>query len=652
MSWLRAAAAFALYSSAAFAQSPSAEPGSTGAVFAPSEPPPSPTYSTVVTATRDETPANSVSSTVSVITAKQLRDWQSPSVADALRSVPGLDVVRTGGPGGLTRVYTRGTNPNHTLVLVDGVPVADPSDPDGTVDLADLSTEGIDRIEVLRGPASSLYGSDALGGVVNILTLRGRGAPTLALSAEGGSFGTYRVSGRASGSSGETSFSAVASHLATDGIPQLANGSLPDAYQRTLASLRLGQRFSQSLEGRLVARYTRSQTQLLDFGADGALHEDPNYTQKGEELLLRPEVRLSLFGGRWRQTLGANYSHHGRNYDNEPDLQSTHSLVGRYQGRKARVDWQHELALSGNNRAMVVLESEWDRAKSYYFDSGFGAPAVSDWTRARTMAVAVQDRQQILGWLSLNGSARIDDHSMFGTIGTYSVGAAATLPRIDSVVRLNLGTGFKAPSLLQLKDPQYGNPDLRPERNRSFEAGLEQPLKAAGLTVGGSFFVNSISQLISLDPTSFRSINVAAARIVGLESFVEGTWRLGSLGDLRARADYTWMQPKDRTTGDDLLRRARNKANLAATWSPIERASFTARVSAVGERRDNDYSAYPPAMATLKPYVLVSLMARYDLGRTFGLFARIENLLNTRYQEVLGYGTPGLSAFGGVRVEL
>jgi vitamin B12 transporter len=247
---------------------------------------------------------------------------------------------------------------------------------------------------------------------------------------------------------------------------------------------------------------------------------------------------------------------------------------------------------------------------------------------------------------------------MFGTVGTYSVGAAAVLPWTDTVLRLNQGTGFKAPSLVQLKDPAYGNPDLKPERNRSFEAGVEQPWKAAGLTGGATFFVNSISQLISTSLNSttdkFEYFNIAAARIVGLEAFAEGTWRLGSLGSVRARADYTWMEPKDTTKGEDLVRRARNKASLAATWSPVERASFTARVGAVGARRDTDFGsgASLPAPVTLDPYVLVSLMARYDLSRSIGFFARVENLFNARYQEVFGYGTPGLSAFGGVRVEM
>lgn len=659
---LRLLAAVAFSSSAALAQVPSAEPSSpqpdapqiTPSQPAPAqtgapagEPPPPPTYSSVVTATRDEAAASTVSSSVTVLGAQTLRDWQVLSVADALRSVPGVDIVRTGGPGGTTSLFTRGTNSNHTLVLVDGIELADPSGFDGAVNLADLTVEGIEKIEILRGPASSLYGSDALGGVVNVITRRGRGEPTFNLAAEGGSFGTFRAAGSASGSLGKTSFSGQVSHLRSDGIPLVAGSTKAYGYGGTLAALRLGQRLSGNLEARIAARYSQSNLQLAGRTMGIGVTDDPNSTQKSQELYVRPEVRLSLLGGRWRQTLGAFYSHHGRNYDDLSNGGSDLDSLSRYQGRKARVDWQHEIIPAERNRAMIVLESEWDYASTYSAYSGY-EPQALGWTKVRNLAVALQDRHEVFTGVTLSGSARLDNHSMFGSVGTYTVGVAAVLPVIGTIARVNHGTAFKAPSLLQLRDPNYSNPDLKPERSRSFEAGFEQPLKFAGASLGATFFFNEVRELIIFDMVTYKPFNIGAARIAGIESFAEGSWRLGALGELRARADYTWTNPKD-AEGKDLPRRARNKVGVSATWQPVDRASFTARVVGVGTRSDSDPRG---ERVTLDPYALVSLMARYDLTRSLGFYARVENLLNARYQEAYGYGTPGLSAFGGVRVDL
>jgi vitamin B12 transporter len=662
MKSLRLVAALAFSSSAAFAQSPSADPvpsqpdssdsAPSQRAVAPgdaeaSQPPPAPSYSTVVTATRDETSAKSVSSTVTVLTAETLRDWQVVSLADALRSVPGLDVARTGGLGAMTSVYTRGVNTNHTLVLVDGIEIADPSQVGGgAVDLADLTVDGVERIEILRGPASSLYGSDALGGVVNVITRRGRGEPSFGLSAEGGSFGTFRIAASASGSLGRTSFSGQVGHQSSDGTPLVANSTRPYGYQGTRAEVRLGQRLSQALEARLVAHFSQSNLQTADYEYGVGLVDDPNSTRKTQELLLRPEVRLSLLGGHWRQTLGAFYSHHGRNYDNPPNDGSSSDEVSRYQGRKARIDWQHELALIEHNQAMLLLESEWDYSKTYAV--GPGSPAAGlEWTGIRNVSVALQDRHELFGRLNLTGSARLDKHSMFGSVGTYTVGAVAVLPGADTILRVNHGTAFKAPSLFQLKDPKHSNPDLKPERSRSFEAGFEQPVKVAGLSVGATFFFNAIQELIDYDSNLKRYINLGTARIAGIESFAEGAWNLRSIGALRTRVDYTWTNPKD-AEGKDLTRRARNKAGLSATWAPLERGSLTARVVGVGDRTDNPEGR----RVTLKRYTLVSLMARYDLTRSLGFFARVENLLDAQYQEAFGYRTSGRSAFAGVRVDL
>lgn len=629
-----------------------------------------PNYSSVVTATRDAAPLHSVASTISVITARDLEERQLLGIADALRELPGLQIVRTGGLGGTTSLFTRGTNANHTLVLVDGVRVADPSTFTGAVDLADLSTDAVERLEVLRGPASSLYGSGALGGVVSIVTREGRGPLKLRARLEGGSLSTFHALGNASGSVGPATYSMTVSRLASAGISHAATAtatatataataaasqnanSEPDGYGRTVVMGRVGLRAGEQVKANLMARYTLADQSLDDFKARPI--DDPNYTQQSEELLVRPELQLSYFSGRWRQTIGASYSHHSRKLDNLPDLANPADTLSRYLGRRAHAEWQHQLILFEHNQAMALLEAEWDWAKTHAVRGVSSNPVVTglDWTSARTLSAALQDQHRFFDAVTVIGSARIDAHSVFGTAGTYAVGAVATLPWTKTLVRASYKIGFKAPSLLQLRDATYGNADLEPERSRSVEAGLEQPIIAIGTTVGATVFQSSIDDLISYEPATLKSINVARARISGIESFVEGRWELGALGVLRARADYTYMEPKDLAAGTDLVRRPRHKAGFGLTYLPVERASINVRVSAVGFRSDRDFTQLPMALVRLAPYVLVAVAVRYEIRSGVSVFGRVENLLDQKYEEALGFGTPGLTASAGLGIEL
>jgi vitamin B12 transporter len=398
----------------------------------------------------------------------------------------------------------------------------------------------------------------------------------------------------------------------------------------------------------LAARYTDADIQLDDFGATGPV-DDPDYRQRGQELLLRLEGNLALFDGRWRQSLGGFFGQHHLRTANLADVANPSSSEADYLGRKTGVDWQHHLVLVGGNDAVALLEAEWDVPRTRSVFGGFGEPLVTELppTAINTLALAVQDQQQLGRVFTLTGSARIDQHSVFGRAFTYSVGAVAALFDGRSRIRANHGTGFNAPTASQLFDPNFGEPSLQPEGSRSYELGVEHLFASVGFSLGATAFRNDVDSLIAFDPTTFKPRNINAARITGVESFLQHAW-----GAWRGRVDYTWMEPLDLATGKDLPRRARHKGALAISYRFPHGSGLSTRLVYVGKRPDLDFGQFPPADVQLRPYLLASVSGSWGLTEAVTLFGRIENLLNTRYEEVLGYGSPGISAYAGIRAEL
>ncbi len=601
---------------------------------------------TVVGATRMETPASHVGSSVTVISAEELKANQYQWVFEALRQVPGVDVVRSGSFGAITSVFIRGANSNHTLALVDGVELADPSNPTGAVDFSDFAPDNIERIEVLRGSASSLYGSDAIGGVINIITREGSGPPRFSFLGEGGSYQTVHGLASASGGTPWVNYAVSASGLRSDGISTSPLQTRP--YLRSNLSARLSTSFLESWKLSLVTRYLNSRTNIDALDFNGRAVYDPNYISRIDQVLMRPELRGTLFEGRWLQTLGFSWAHTSRSVDNLPDVVNPASSKSRFLGIKTKLDWQHQVKLFRGNEALLLLEAKEDTAQTSFLSISPAFPP-SDFPRSsvRTYGVTLEDRQQLFDSLYLTGSVRWDHHSLFGDVVTQTVAAAYEIAPTGTRLHATEGSGFKAPSLVQLYDPQYGNRDLRPERSQSFDAGVDQALFDGLLSVGSTFFYTDITQLIGFDPLTFQSINTSAARITGVENFAALSYRA-----FHARADYTWMHPLDRSTGRDLIRRPRHKVDAQVRQS-VGGLSLGARFTYVGARDDRDFSLPPPRQqVSLGSYALLAITAEYQLTRNVALFGRIENLLNESYEEVRSFPVPRRTWFLGARADL
>lgn len=604
----------------------------------------------VVTATRTQTPVREVGSSISIITAEDIAQRQRMPVLDILRGLPGVDVVQSGGFGQQTSVFLRGANANHTLVLIDGIEANDPSDPSGAFDFANLLTDNIERIEILRGSQSTLYGSDAIGGVINIITKKGAGRPHASIRAEGGSFSTFKVTGGVNGSNELINYSFTGSRLESRGISaadsRLGN-SEKDGDRNTTFSGRLGFTPWSNFALDAIARYNNAHTDLDGSTVDAMGRftpiDDPNSTLDTQQLFLRGQGLLTLFNGLWEQILGISFTSHNKENKDQPDLHNPFPFPGTFNGEKVKVDWQNNLSpYQGHTLTFgIATEEESMEAQS----------PVSNLMRktARTTGYYLQDHFGLGKILFLNGGVRLDNHSRFGSKLTGRATAALVFDSISAKLKGSYGTGFKAPSLSQLFDDRFNtaqskfnNPHLGPEESQSWDMGVEHSFWNDQIAWGVTYFDNKFTGLIQFSqvaPDNFQLINIAKAEAKGWEIFIG----LTPLEGFTVRGDYTLTRTQDKQTGERLLRRPEHKAAINANYHFLGRANIRLQVLYVGSRQDLGDVHLPS-------YALANLAVSYDLTDNFQLFARINNLLDKQYQEVFGFGTPGISGFGGVEL--
>jgi vitamin B12 transporter len=569
-----------------------------------------------------------------VVTAEQIESRQLRTVGEVLRSIGGVDIVRTGSQGAMASIYMRGANPRETLVLVDGIDVSDPSDSSGGADLAHMSTEDIQRIEVLRGPASSFYGSSAMGGIIRITTRRGSGPLKARVSAGGGSFKTFDGWASASGGSADADYALSGSYMSV-GMPAniSAGGPVPavSPYQRTVISGRADLLNLRPFEAGLVLRYTESSLGLNGYDYDTYQPvADPNYTQAARQLLVAPSFHEELSNGRWIQDLIGSFSWNSRVYENLSDSSDDPYSRGAYTGRRFALEWKNTVRLAEGNQALALLGARRDEAATSTLDRAI-----------RTFSAALQDQQQLFGSLTLRAGGRVDDYQIFGTAWTYTIAASQELPVLRTLLRTSWGTGFKPPTIYERFDPKYGNPDLKAERSRSFEAGLEQPLLHRRLSLGAGFFWSQIRDLLDYDPMTYQNVNVPGlSRVSGVESFATV-----KLGETSLRVDYTWTRAVG-ADGNDLARRPRHKASAWVDFQGPRELTLSAGARYVGDRNNDNL-----AQTIVPAYWVASLAASYPLVESVTLSARIENLFDQRYEEARGYPAPGFGAYAMLKVE-
>jgi vitamin B12 transporter len=588
------------------------------------------TKAVIVTATRIPTSEREIGSAVTVITEEEIKAKGYTTAKDVLKGTMGLDVISNGGPGAQTSVFLRGANSYHTLVLIDGMEMGDPTLVQRQFDFANLTVDNIERIEIVRGPQSVLYGADAMGGVINIITKGWKKEPTIYGGAEGGSFSTARQFVGLGTANEWANFSFDFSHIRTEGI-SAADSDLPgnterDAWENYTVSSRLGIEPTDWLDVGVSFRFHNGRTDIDNGG--GPYQDQEDYYEDKQEIFVRPHLRLTAFDGFWEQVLAYGYTSHQRKY-HYPSGGS-----GDYDGAKQELSWQHNLYLHKINTLTLGFEYETEMMHTYDWGSGQDDSAY-------TYSLFAQDQIKLFDISFTTLGIRWDNHEEFGDHTTFRVTQAFVFDKIGTTVKGSVGSGFRAPSLFELYSPLFGNFDLDPEESIGWDVGVEQSLFDDRITLGVTYFHNDFEDIIVWQPVGY--MNVEEAETYGVESFIE----VLPFKDLSARVMYTYTHTDD-DEGEPLLRRPMHKAGLNVCYRFLdERGTANVDLLYVGGRDDFIYGF---GRVDIPDYVVVNLGVSYKVHKYVELFARIENLLDYDYEEVYGYGTQGFGVYGGVKL--
>jgi len=582
----------------------------------------------VVTAGRiAENPAN-ISSDTTVITKKYIEASQATTVADILRSQTGIDVASSGGPGKATSVFVRGGNSGQALVLIDGVRVG--SATLGSFDWANLSTADIDRIEIVRGPQSSLYGADAMAGVIQIFTRKGTKGTQVRVHAEAGSYATSSGSMSVTGKTkSDVSYALTVNGLRTASVSAAAKGKETDPYRQTTLSGRIGLPLGEG-ELSLIARNVDGTTGLDGYNPKTFVFGDVlNYTSHTKQAV--NSAKLTYPMSDWIET----------------SLQlsrSTDEVIGRdpaggtnnsdFKTQIDQLTWQNHIDI---NAISLLIGADMYRSKGYSQSAKLN--------KSMTQQAAFASLAWSKNMLGLNASARYDQNSVSQNKATYKVGAA--LHPLEGVkITANYGTGFKAPSINDLYYPasafSAGNPNLKPESSKGWDAGIAYEATVEDMTaaLSATWFEQTYQDLIAwqASPTFFYSpVNIGQARTKGLE--LSGKLAYGAI---YIRANWTYLNAKDLKTGNLLARRAKESGNIAlgGTWAGLHAELAE---SIVGPRFSSSGNTKP-----MQGYHKGDLRLSYVLNKQWKLTGRVDNLENKKYQEVSGYGVLGRAGYAGV----
>lgn len=603
----------------------------------------------VVTATKVAVPQAARTAAVSVVGGAELRARGVVELGDALRTLPGITVVQSGSFGGATSLFLRGGESDYVKVLVDGVPL---NLSGGALDLAGLTTDNVDRIEVVRGPASVLYGSDAVTGVVQIFTRDGRGPASLRADVRGGTYGTLNAEASAAGRAGALGWSLGGARERTNGIydfnSRYGNGSVGGA-------LHLGTAGRSDL--RVSARHRESLYHYPTDDAGNAVDHDANARTIGTTVgidagaFVLPRLELRAIAG---------YNDHAlRDVDRPDSAADPNSSL--YDTRLVRRSVELRANAYAPGGVVATLGGSYeleDESSDYASTSQWGpydAPPFS--FRRADRALYGQLLGDVAGALSWTVGGRYDDNDVFGPFRTGRVGLGWQLGR-GARLRAAYGTAFKEPTLYETYtpgDPRPVNRDLRPERSRSWEVGVEQALAGGRARVGATYFDQQFRDMIGYDTTfTIGNIDRARARGVELEASAFG------VAGVDLRASYTALRARrlDAATGADLgalLRRPSRSASLDVTRRFGAGGSVVATATYVGDRRDIAFRGFTsenvkaPAYTVLDLAATLPLVARPGTGDA-ALTLRVANVLGTHYEPVVNYPAPGRMVLVGLRL--
>lgn len=607
----------------------------------------------IVTANRSAQPAQRVGASVTVLTQAAIEARQNPAVAELLAQTPGVSYTRNGGIGAASSLNIRGAEGHHTVVLIDGVKLNDLSSTQGGYNFGNLLVGDTTRIEVLRGAQSTLWGSQAIGGVVNIVTAEPTEALQGSLDAEAGARGTTYFRGGIGGAGDRLSWRLAASRYSTHGFSAYATGTEDDGYANTGLSGRLNLKLTDAVSLDLRSVWSDGRA---DFDAWNGDSRDYGNTR---ELVAYAGLNFDLLAGRLRNRIGYAWTDTDRqNYNPDTLVQP---LTFDAKGQNRRWEYQGTFAVTETLNTTFGIESERAEMKTRSPSAWDLNPAFGK-GEAGIDSVYGQAQWTLMGrglnGLTLTGGLRYDDHQQYGDQVLGQVAAAWALNEGDTVIRASWGQGFRAPGLYELYS-EYGNLTLQPEEFNSWEVGVEQRLFNRAV-VSATYFNRQADNEIryngcdfgTTDPLCtvngvgrwgyYKNVQKTKAQGVELVGRIDVTKRLNLSGN------YTWTDAQNASgvnDGKQLTRRPEHMGNLAADYAWPFGLKTGVSVRYVGEAFSNEANT-----SVLDAYTLVDVRASYPINDNLELYGRIENAFDETYQTVQNYGTAGQGVVGGVRV--
>lgn len=560
-----------------------------------------------------------------VLNQQDIENSGAPDVETLLRSVPGVEVVQSGGLGSQSSIFMRGANSNQVLVLLDGVRID--SATTGSTALEHIMLDSIERIEIVRGNASSLYGSEAIGGVIQLFTKQGKGAPSFNASAGVGNEGTRRMSAGFSGAVSDTSFSVNASRIKTDGVsamnPQIMTNANPNnnGYDNTTLNAQVRHAFNADHALTASVYSTRGNT---SFDNAYGLPTDINNTIENlDKYSLASDDQLSsIWHSQLRIAQGIDDSH---TYTNGLP-------VYRFETRNNQAAWQNNFKIADKQQLSLSVEN-------------LNQAVISTTAYTQTSRNVNSILGGYLGEYGANQvqlNLRQDRYSDFGIANTGLLGYGYSFAQ-DWRATASISNAFKAPTFNDLFYPGYSNPNLSPERSVNREAGLHY--SSDGQRVDLVYFDNRIHDLIEYDAMTYIPYNVGLAEIKGQELSYAGDF-----GQTHLNASATFQNPVDETSGLQLIRRAKNFGNLGVSHD-FDRLNLGAEVRYSGARQDMNFNAYPSSTVILSAYQILNLTAHYRIDKHLTALGSLGNVFNRNYSEVYGYNTLGRTLFVGLNYQ-
>jgi vitamin B12 transporter len=625
----------------------------------------------VVSATKSEMPVKEVTSAVEVITGEQMHQRKLKTVAEALRWAQGLAVFQSGGPGTAVDVRMRGGTPEQTLVLIDGAIVN--SATIGSYDFANLTTDNIERIEILRGNQSMLWGSDAMGGVINITTKRGRDTPNISAFSEYGSFNSIREGATVSGKKGLVDFTGAISRWDTSGFSAInyrRGATERDGYHNWQGSARLGVELPKDGRLEFSFRWLKGIVNFDGFGFDPTT----NQLTPADVLGAKSQDTQYVFAGNYTQPITNWWSQKLSMAHATDNLVSNNGTVGQdlvtgatfvpfqaisqIETTSNRIEWQHNFQIAKPLR--VTAGYQFREQQGENFDLLNGVTAVPNKIVSSNAGFA--DAQLNL-WDRLFGTAGIrqDEYNVFGSATTYRVTGGYLHQETGTKLRGSYGTGFRAPTINQLFFPGFGNPNLQPEKSQGLDVAIDQALPNNRGSISVGYFWTRYRNLIlsvpdpvtcGVDPlfgTNFCAVNAGLSRAQGVEANAkvklvrDEPW----IKSLDLQFQYTYTSTNNLTGGQDtrLPKWPLNQWSTILSYQPIEAVRANLEGRFVGQRYNNVGNSQ-----SIPSFLVWNLSATYDVNKHAQVYMRADNIFNEKYEEVLFFGTPIRSVFGGVRM--